>query len=107
MCLLYVRPFWIEMAARMANATTNPVITAVHRGAALAVFHTVALSGNLTTIALGSAQYASGFYLEIPYRVPRMGVELAYQTSAGAVKAHVFVLFDLYHVGSLGTNYRF
>lgn len=84
-----------------------------HRGVALSYSHVVGTygqqsGGRLLNNAAGlSGMYPSGFYMEVAYVVPEAGVELVYITSSGDVKAHVFVMFDAYHLGSMGTDYRF
>ena len=86
-----------------ADGGTYPVVAAVHRGSALATYHLVA-----TSVKFQGGSYQPGFYVETAYSVPAVGVELAYRTSNTAgLSAHVFVLFDLFHVGSMGSDYRF
>ena len=97
---------WVRPGATISAEGSGlyPIITEVHRGTALVLAqHTLAVA---TKFQGGS--YQPGVYMETSYSVPAVGVELQYRTStAPGLSAHVFVLYDLFHVGALGSNYRF
>jgi hypothetical protein len=99
---------WIRPHAvvSFSGATgVSPQIVEVHRGMALAIWHTVGIG--TAAQRTGKGEYgAEGFYLErsFPLDLP---IELTYQTGgAGSISGHVYIFFDQLHTGLIPAGTR-
>ena len=93
----FIRP---HVQASALNSTTPYAVLNSHRGLALASWHT---AGNF-----GTTSFNPGWYYEKNFVVNSPGgVEVTYQTSAAVgVVGHVYIMFDLYHVGAIGSGIK-
>ena len=98
----FIRPH-VQVSVYSGTMGGGRVIVASHRGAALADFHT---ASGLVAAAGNKAQ--TGWYYEKAYVVDSPnGIELtyaAYSPYGGGTSGHVYVLFDLFHVGVFGSG---